>query len=196
MGQVATSTTTTTTNKKDPTMWGMPGHLTMEEANVYLQLKAELDKRGHGDFRDTIFGFGEEEGEVYALCRYLRHSKFVYEHTIDCIEQGIQIRQEAKQANFYPILNTSNVLNCDPILYYLQFPQLYTGTLDKSGIPIFISKPGQMNVDGIDLLTTYDGIIKLHWNLMVHDLGTRLRHEKNKQPKQFKRYVTRGKNYN
>ena len=86
---------------EDPQNWGLPGFLTEEEAIVYEKFQQEVQKRG-GDFRQTIFSFGEEEGEAWALCRWLRARKFVLKDTIQMVEEATETAADAKSKDFYP----------------------------------------------------------------------------------------------
>jgi len=142
-----------------------------------------VEKRGD-EFKDTIFNFGIDEGECWALCRWLRARKFNYDDVITMIDEATTCRAEAKKADFYP--EPKAALGCDGNLYFAQFPQLYTGVA-KNGAPLFISKPGVLNVDAVECITTLDGIIKFHWYIMMHDFGDRLRAQKKADPK-FKRF--------
>jgi hypothetical protein len=166
-------------------LWGRPGHLTSEEADTYFKFKATVQERG-GDFKDTVFSFGVEEGEVYALTRWLRARKYVYDDVITMVEQATECRKEAKSKDYYP--NPVDALGCEASLFFSMYPQLYTG-FAKNGAPIYISKPGILNVDGMEQATTLEGIIKFHWYIMMHDFANRLREQKKKEPEKFKRYV-------
>ena len=167
---------------EDPLLWGRPGHLTSSEADTYERFKAEIAKRDE-DFRSTVFCFGEEEGEVWALTRWLRARKFVYEDVIAMVEEATKVRADAKKDNFYP--DPADALGCDAGLYFNMYPQLYYGS-SKSGVPLYFSKAGVLNVDGVEQITTLDGIIKFHWFIMMHDYANRLRAQKAKDPN-FKR---------
>jgi hypothetical protein len=143
-----------------------------------------VERRG-GHFKATIYCFGEEEGEVWALCRWLRARKFIFEDVVAMIEEATQTRAEAKIKEFYP--NPVDALGCDISLYFAQYPQLYSG-FAKNGAPLFISKPGVLNVDAVECLTTLDGIVKFHWYIMMYDFASRLRNQK-KKDNHFKRSV-------
>mmetsp|Transcript_20730 Transcript_20730/g.48086 ORF Transcript_20730/g.48086 Transcript_20730/m.48086 type:complete len:434 (+) Transcript_20730:153-1454(+) len=168
----------------DPTLWGRPGHLTSTEADTFYKFKEEVESRG-GDFKDTVYCFGPEEGEVWALCRWLRARKYVYEDVVAMIEEATEVRKSAKEHDFYP--NPVDALGCEASLFYAQYPQLYSGYA-KTGVPLFISKPGVLNVDGMEVITTLDGILKFHWYIMMHDFANRLRSQKAKDPDNFKRF--------
>lgn len=171
--------------ENDPMLWGVPGHLTVDECDVYFKFKQAVDERG-GDFRDTVYSFGDIEGEVWALCRWLRARKFVYEDVIKMVEEATEVRKDAKMKEFYP--NPIDALGVDSALFFAQYPQLYPCET-KTGVPVFISKPGILNVDGMECITTLDGILKFHWHIMMHDFAQRLHEQKQKNPDGFKKYV-------
>jgi hypothetical protein len=159
-------------------LWGVPGHLTLAEAKTFFLFKTEIEKRG-GEFHDTIYCFGEAEGEAWALTRWLRARKYVLADVLKMVEEATECRKEAKSQDFYP--DPSAALGVDFTIYVSQYPQLYTG-FAKNGVPLYISKPGVMNVDGVECLTTLDGIIKYHWNVMMHGFANRLRAQKKEDP--------------
>jgi CRAL/TRIO domain len=131
-----------------------------------------------------VYCFGKEEGEAFALCRWLRARKFDYAEVIKMVEQATKARAEAKSFDFYT--DPKAALGCDMSVYFAQYPQLYSG-FAKNGCPVFISKPGVLNVDAVECITTLLGIVKFHWYIMMHDFGGRLRAQKAKDP-HFKRF--------
>lgn len=160
----------------NPLNWGQPGELTDEEVNVYTQFRNEVEKRGR-DFRETVYSFGEEEGEPYALCRWLRARKFKLDAVIQMVEEATKVREEPKKHDFYP--DPKAALGVDTHVYIGQYPQLYHGN-GKNGCPIFISKPGELNINAVECITTFPGILRYHWYAMMHDFATRLRANKAK----------------
>lgn len=62
----------------------------------------------------------------------------------------------------FHLTDPKEALGCDPSLFLAQYPQLYSGK-SKIGCPVFISKPGLLNVDTIECITTMDGILNFHW---------------------------------
>ena len=145
------------------------------------QFKEEVEKRGD-DVRKTVYSFGEVEGEVWTLTRWLRARKFVLEDTVKMIEEATECHQSPRENDYYA--DPMKALGCEMSLYFYEYPQLYTGNA-KNGAPIFISKPGLLNVDAVECLTTLDGILKFHWYVEMHDFGNLLRNEKEKN-KDFK----------
>mmetsp|Transcript_25675 Transcript_25675/g.36222 ORF Transcript_25675/g.36222 Transcript_25675/m.36222 type:complete len:446 (-) Transcript_25675:144-1481(-) len=166
-----------------PYDWGIPGELTNAEFDCFMKFREQVEGRG-GEFRETVYSFGEEEGESYALCRWLRARKFVYEDVIKMVEEATECRKKARSHGFYP--EPVDALGCDVNVFITQYPQFYTGNA-KNGAVLFISKPGVLNVDGMECITTIDGILKYHWHAMIHDFGKRLRAKKAEDPN-FKRF--------
>jgi hypothetical protein len=166
----------------DPMLWGVPGHLTQAETDAFFRFKEEIEKRG-GDFRSTVYSFGEEEGEAWALCRWLRARKFVVADVITMVEQAVETSSEPRAKGFYP--NPVDALGCDARLFFANYPQLYHG-VSNNGVVVFFSKPGILSVDGMECITTLEGILRFHWHIMMHDFSRRLRDLKAKDPN-FKR---------
>lgn len=170
--------------ERDPLDWGRPGDLIQEELDIFVEFRKIVEDRG-GEFRNTVYCFGEEEGEPFALCRWLRARKFDLSKVVEMVEQATEERAKHLDADFYP--NAKDALGVEPYIYISQYPQLYTG-YDKNNIPIFIQKVGRLNVDGLTCLTTIDGILKFHWNAQCHDFAKRLRERKKEDPKNFTRF--------
>lgn len=162
--------------KTDPMLWGVPGYLTKEEADTFFKFKEEVAKRGN-EVRKTVYSFGEIEGEAWALTRWLRARKYVLEDTVTMIEEATETHKSPRENDYYA--DPTVALGCEVSLYFAQYPQLYTGKA-KNGAPIFISKPGVLNVDAVECITTLDGILKFHWFVEMHDFGNLLRREKEK----------------
>ena len=147
-----------------------------------MNFRDQVEQRG-GDFRKTVYCFGEEEGEAFALTRWLRARKFVYDDVMTMVEEATECSAPAREMDFYP--EPVEALGCSAALFYSFYPQCYTGHC-KEGAPLFISKPGTLNVDGMECVTTLDGIVKFHWHVMMHDFATRLRQRQVQDP-DFKR---------
>jgi len=167
----------------DPALWGRPGHLSESDADTYLKFKEVVDMRG-GDFKDTVYCFGEEEGEVYALCRWCRARKFVYDDIMMMVEEATKCRAVAKKADFYP--DPKSALGCDTAVYAAQYPQVYSG-FAKNGSPMYFSKVGLLNIEAIECVTTVSSIVKYHWYVMMRDFATRLHAHKEADP-QFQKF--------
>lgn len=171
-------------NKKDKAMeWGRPGHLTKEELDVYISFRQEVETRG-GEFKNTVYSFTEIEGEAFTLTRWLRARKYNLADTIRMVEEATAERSVPREAGYYPV--PEEALGVDPSIFISQYPQLYTG-FSKDGCPVFYSKPGILNIDGIECITTLDGILKFHWHVMQHDYKERLLQFKKENPS-FQRF--------
>lgn len=157
-----------------PLEWGIPGKLTKTEEEVYYKFRDVVESRG-GDFRMTVYSFGEEEGEPYTLCRWLRARKFDFDLVIKMVEEATEVRSAPLKENFYP--DPELALKVERHVYISQYPQLYYGN-GKNGIPVFYSMPGRINVNGMHTITSLQSVIKYHWYEMIHNFGSRLRDNK------------------
>lgn len=171
--------------KANPRLWGRPGYLTAAEADTYLKFKEVVDTRG-GDFKNTVYGFGEFEGEVYALTRWCRARKYVFTDIIVMVEEATKCMSEARKANYYP--EPAAALGCEAAIYQAQYPQVYSG-FAKNGCLVFYSKVGILNIDAVECITTVANIVKYHWWVMMHDYKKRLEEHKAKNP-DFKEFET------
>ena len=100
------------------------------------------------------------------------------------VEEATEVRSSPRQFDYYP--NPTEALGCPPAVFIAQYPQLYSG-FSKAGCPVYYSKPGQMEIDGVECITTLDGILKYHWHVMQHDYCRRLLDFKKDNP-DFKRF--------
>lgn len=166
-------------SKKQKAMeWGRPGHLTPHEVAIFSQFRTEVNKRS-GEFKNTVYSFTQTEGEAYTLTRWLRARKYNLADTIAMVEQATQCRSQPRQFDYYP--DPHKALGCPPEIYLDQYPQVYSG-FSKIGCPVFYSKPGQLDTDAIECVTTLDGILKYHWHVMQHDYKQRLLDFKEQNP--------------
>lgn len=160
--------------KVSPLEWGIPGKLTEKEVEVYNKFRDVVESRG-GEFRKTVYSFGEEEGEPYTLCRWLRARKFDFDQVVTMVEQATEERSGPKENDFYP--DPKAALMVEKHVYVSQYPQFYFGN-GKNGVPVFYSQAGRVNMKGLECLTTFDSILKYHWFEMIHNFATRLRNNK------------------
>mmetsp|Transcript_5999 Transcript_5999/g.8016 ORF Transcript_5999/g.8016 Transcript_5999/m.8016 type:complete len:434 (-) Transcript_5999:197-1498(-) len=175
----------TKSSKVDPENWGTPGFMTKEMYTSFVTLREYFRKRD-ADYRSAVMCFGEEEEETYALCRWLRARKFDVEETLVLIDDGIAERKEAVKHDFY---TDPNAAIGAPFSSYIElYPQLYHGHA-KNGCPLFISKPGLINIHAVDCITTLNGLIKLHWHVMHHDFRKRLLEQKASMGRSFTKFA-------
>lgn len=130
--------------------------------------------------------FGEEEGDTYALCRWLRARKFNIGDTLTLIDEAMKEREEALKADFYP--DPDAALGAPVSTYIELYPQFYNGHA-KNGAPLYISKPGVININSMECVTTLEGILNYHWNVMHHDFGNRLKERKSQMGDKFTKFA-------
>ena len=95
------------------------------------------------------------------------------------VSEATEVRAEPRGVDYYP--NAHDVLGVDPSIFVSQYPQLYAG-VSKTGVPVFYSKTGVLNINGIECITTLEGILKFHWHVMQHDFKKRLLERKKADP--------------
>jgi len=95
------------------------------------------------------------------------------------VTEATECRKDPREHDYYP--DGAAALGADPSIFLALYPQLYTG-FSKTGCPVFYSKPGVINIDGIECITNIDGIIKFHWHVMQHDYKRRLLKFKEENP--------------
>ena len=106
---------------------------------------------------------------IITISRWLRARKFHYLNVIKMVEEATECRSNASKFDFYP--NPSDALgnNVEKSIYLAQYPQLYTGH-SKEGYPVLYSKPGILNINGLESITNSDGLFNFHWWSMVSKL--------------------------
>ena len=148
------------------------------------QFKTEVDRRPP-DFQSTVYCFqAASEDPSHALCRWLRARKFHLDNVLEMVAQATAVRSRAGCANFYP--DGHLALGVEPSVYHTQYPQMYYGYA-RGGHPLFISKVGQLNAEGIACITTMKGILNYHWHDMMHSYIRQLERQRLTNS-QFKRY--------
>ena len=149
-----------------------------------MTLRSEFRNRDES-FRNTVMCFGEEEGETYALCRWLRARKFNLDDTFLLIDEAKEERKEALKHDFYP---DADAALGSPVSTYIElYPQFYHGHA-KNGCPLYISKPGLINYNAMECVATLEGLVKFHWNVMHHDFRKRLVEMKEKFGSKFTKF--------
>ena len=101
------------------------------------------------------------------------------------VEEATKCREGAKKEQFYPCPSTA--LGVESSMYVKSYPQIYHGHA-LNGCPVFISKPGQLDMNTIECLTSIDGIINFHWYAMMHEFAGKLREQQIKSEGNFKRF--------
>eukprot|EP00554_Chaetoceros_debilis_P005575 CAMPEP_0194073872 /NCGR_PEP_ID=MMETSP0149-20130528/1102_1 /TAXON_ID=122233 /ORGANISM="Chaetoceros debilis, Strain MM31A-1" /LENGTH=425 /DNA_ID=CAMNT_0038753923 /DNA_START=214 /DNA_END=1491 /DNA_ORIENTATION=+ len=169
---------TAMSKKEKAILWGRPGYLTTEEVKVYSQFREWLLKQDQ-TVKNTVYSFTEAEGEVWTLTRWLRARKYVLANTIAMVNEATAERADPRKADYYP--DAYVALGVDPSIYVSQYPQLYAG-FSKDGCPVFYSKPGRLNIDAVEAITTIPGILNYHWHIMQHDYTDRMLKYKEEHP--------------
>mmetsp|Transcript_14545 Transcript_14545/g.29413 ORF Transcript_14545/g.29413 Transcript_14545/m.29413 type:complete len:586 (-) Transcript_14545:1168-2925(-) len=100
------------------------------------------------------------------------------------IEEATAVRSSAGCPNFFPDGHVA--LGVEPSVYHTQYPQCYY-SFAKGGYPLFFSKVGMLNAEGLSCVTTMRGILNYHWHDMMHGYTAQLERRRRTDPT-FKRY--------
>ena len=181
-----------------PTDWGFPGFLTEKEYDTLIKFQSWIEREGEtstgrhasaGAIVDAIFSFGPQEDYFHALCRWLRARKYNLADTIDMVKEAVAERTEGEEApanlNFYP--SAKEALGVEESIYKTQYPQVFSGATTKDGKLLFFSKPGRVNIHGLEVVSTPDGVNRYQWNVMAHTFASVLRDTAARDPS-FVRY--------
>ena len=183
-----------------PTDWGFPGFLTESEYATLVQfqswIESEVETPSTAEdayteraIVDAIFSFGPQEDYFHALCRWLRARKYNLADTIAMVKEAVAERTVGDDApvkhNFYP--SAVEALGVEESIYKTQYPQVFPGATTRDGKVLFFSKPGRVNIHGLELVSTPDGVNRYQWNVMAHTFASVLRDTAARDPS-FVRY--------
>jgi hypothetical protein len=144
---------------------GYPGHLTEEELETCLAFRKRLQE-GEPIRREMVYCFKDVEGEAYSLCRYLRARKFDIDEIMKLIDKHRTTWMEGSAHNFFP--DASDAIGGAPESALLsQFP-LILGKIARNGCPIVYFSTRQINIDGMECVTSLDDIRNYMWHFTVH----------------------------
>ena len=133
-----------------------------------------------------MYTFGHNEKEDYACCRFLRANNFVIVNTLKMIDDAMVLQKDARAQNFYP--DPKIALGVDEAVFKSLYPQVFCGRA-KNNCPLFIMKPGAVDINALECVTTIDSMIKYQFHCMVHGDGDEYREAQKIDPN-FNRYVT------
>jgi hypothetical protein len=149
---------------------GFPGQLTPHELEQCQTFYREIHAR-KGTLRDIVYALSEVEDEPYALCRFLRATKFQAQTMLERLERDKAHWETAAEHNFYPNLATAMQASLGLVLQF--YPSLYHGNA-KNGCPVLYFKAGQIQPEGLLCLSTMEGAQRFFWNQFYHSFRRRL----------------------
>ena len=183
-----------------PTDWGFPCFLAADEYATLVQFQSwvegevetsiadNIPTRGKA-IVDAIFSFGPQEDYFHALCRWLRARKYNLADTINMVKEAVAERTVGEDApanhDFYP--SAKEALGVEESIYKTQYPQVFSGATTRDGKVLFFSKPGRVNIHGLELVSTPDGVNRYQWNVMAHTFASVLQDTAARDPS-FVRY--------
>ena len=94
------------------------------------------------------------------------------------VNEAKAVREEPSKFDFFP--SARDALGVEPSLYLSQYPHTYY-SYTKEGYPLFFSKPGVLNINSLECITSIQGILNYHWHDMMHNYQSWLRQTTNKR---------------
>jgi hypothetical protein len=105
------------------------------------------------------------EEEPYAICRFLRATKFDADKILERLEDNKTMWKRAHADHFYP--DISNALNCPFSVFLTQYPFLAIGR-GKNACPVNYFQAGKVHPEGMFCATTVQKVEAYFWHQFVH----------------------------
>eukprot|EP00538_Stauroneis_constricta_P011372 CAMPEP_0119570826 /NCGR_PEP_ID=MMETSP1352-20130426/43813_1 /TAXON_ID=265584 /ORGANISM="Stauroneis constricta, Strain CCMP1120" /LENGTH=675 /DNA_ID=CAMNT_0007620503 /DNA_START=586 /DNA_END=2613 /DNA_ORIENTATION=- len=158
---------------------GFPGQLTKEELEQALKLARELKKPHNQVLADMVYLLRDIEDEPFALCRFLRSTKFNADETLQRLKKSSDAWQKANKHNFYPRL--PDALGCPGSLFLTQYPITSLGYA-KNGCPVTYLQAGKIRPEGLLSLVTLENAKNFFWHQSTHAFRKAIKASKEVNP--------------
>ena len=134
---------------------------------LFLQqlLVQELQKRP--DLANIVYSLRHVEESPYALCRFLRATKFQVPALMERLEKQLPDFQVAQAANFYPHLQDAMTHNAPLFAFFTCYPFVTTGRA-KNGCPVNYFSVGKIQAQALFSVVTFDSFQKFMWHQSYH----------------------------
>lgn len=156
---------------------GYPGELTSQELDECINFYRQVESSS--TFREIVYSYSPMEDEPYALCRFMRSTKFNSAQMLERLDNGATLWNEAKAHDFYP--NAERAIGSPLPLFLQMYPFRYFGNA-KNGCPVSYFNAGKINTEGLLCLTTIDQTPGFYWHQYVHAFKDCMRRAIEKNP--------------
>jgi len=154
---------------------GFPGSLSPDELEACLQLARELKRRP--DLSDIVYSLSEIEDTPYALCRFLRSTKFDLALLLQRLESLAPDFQYAHANNFFP--NLSEVMNGAPLYAFLKFYPFLSCGHAKNGCPVNYFQVGKIQAQMLFSIVDFASFEAFMWNHSFHAFQKHVKEQHN-----------------
>lgn len=156
---------------------GFPGQLSNQELDECIKFYRRVKQ--NPTVCEIVFSFAPIEDEPYALCRFMRSTKFNSLSMLERLENGAEMWNEAKENGFYP--NVEDAIGTKLSLFLKMYPTFYHGNA-KNGCPVSYFQAGKMNTEGLLCLVTIDAAARFYWNQYLHVFKQHLERARERNP--------------
>ncbi len=135
----------------------------------------ELEQRP--DLSEIVYSLSDVEETPYALCRFLRSTKFDVPVLLQRLEDLLPDFQQANANNFFPDL--SEVLNGAPLYAFLKFYPFLSSGHAKNGCPVNYFRVGQIQAQMLFSIVDLAAFEAFMWNQNFHAFQQHVQKQQN-----------------
>ena len=164
---------------------GYPGQLNAVELEECLKLYHKLqedyllqssgssttaddhDNDNNSVLYDMVYQFRQVEDVPYALCRFLRSTKFQSNKLLKKLQTLKKGWKQAAAQDFYP--DPAKALGVPMPIFLQMYPFVYYGNA-KNGCPVSYLKAGHIQTEGMASVTTVERMEAFFWHSFAHTL--------------------------
>ena len=143
---------------------GYPGQLTDEELAQCILFYREIHKR-KGNLLDMVYALKGIEEEPYAICRFMRATKFDTEKMLERLENNQEQWEEAKAHDFYRDIDRA--LGVPLVLFLQHYPCFYHGHA-KNGCPVNYFKVGKLEAEALLSMISPEFSTRYFWHIFYY----------------------------
>ncbi|KAL7577621.1 hypothetical protein ACA910_015140 [Epithemia clementina (nom. ined.)] len=143
---------------------GYPGQLTEEELAQCILFYREIHKR-RGNFLDIVYSLNGIEEEPYAICRFMRATKFDADKMLERLENNQDQWEDAKAHDFYRDIDAA--LGVPLVLFLQHYPYFYHGNA-KNGCPVNYFKAGKLETEALLSMVSTESSTRYFWHIFYY----------------------------
>jgi len=160
---------------------GYPGQLTEEELLQCQMFYREIHARGLKDshYLDIVYSLRGIEEEPYAICRFMRATKFDSGQQLQRLENGRELWEGAMKENFYKDIETAMGIPLKIFLNY--YPYFYHGNA-KNGCPVNYFRAGSLETQALLSMVPPEMNTRYFWHTFYHTFKEKMIVAKERNP--------------
>mmetsp|Transcript_8526 Transcript_8526/g.23591 ORF Transcript_8526/g.23591 Transcript_8526/m.23591 type:complete len:602 (-) Transcript_8526:105-1910(-) len=157
---------------------GYPGQLDEEELAECQKFYREIHER-KGNYLEIVYALSGVEEEPYAICRYMRATKFDAYAMLERIKDSEHMWEEAKSREFYKDIEGS--LGTPLVLFLQYYPYFYQGNA-KNGCPVNYFTAGGLESQALLSMVNVETTPYYFWNVFYYKFKEKMILAKERNP--------------